>query len=101
MMRFVFVTVVWALTFITLIVNIWPAVTASCTQLPCDSSLDLGRTLAAAQVPLFVLVPLYVLWYLNRAPARAFYRGYYLPDPADKTVAEPTSHGQVGDLPTP
>lgn len=26
-----------------------------------------------------VLVPLYVLWYVNRAPARAFYRGTYLP----------------------
>lgn len=26
---------------------------------------------------LFIL-PVYVIWYLNRAPARAFYRGYYL-----------------------
>jgi hypothetical protein len=26
-----------------------------------------------------LLVTLYVLWYLNRAPARAFFRGYYLP----------------------
>ncbi len=24
------------------------------------------------------LLPIYVIWYLNRAPARAFYRGYYL-----------------------
>lgn len=28
----------------------------------------------------YVLLPLYVAWYLNRAPARAFYRGYYLED---------------------
>lgn len=26
------------------------------------------------QVPVLVMVPLYVVWYLNRAPARAFYR---------------------------
>jgi hypothetical protein len=26
-----------------------------------------------------LLVTLYVLWYLNRAPARAFFRGYYMP----------------------
>jgi hypothetical protein len=26
------------------------------------------------QLPAMVLVPLYVVWYLNRAPARAFYR---------------------------
>lgn len=26
------------------------------------------------QGPLLILVPLYVLWYLNRAPSRAFYR---------------------------
>ena len=29
---------------------------------------------------LIVLVPVYVVWYLNRGPARAFYRGYYLED---------------------
>lgn len=29
-----------------------------------------------------VLVPMYVLWYVNRAPARAFFRGTYLPPEA-------------------
>ncbi|HEX2622281.1 MAG TPA: hypothetical protein VHL11_19115 [Phototrophicaceae bacterium] len=29
-----------------------------------------------------ILVSMYLLWYMNRAPARAFYRGYYLPTPA-------------------
>lgn len=33
-----------------------------------------GRTLTAGQVLLSLFVPLYVVWYLNRAPARAFYR---------------------------
>lgn len=26
-----------------------------------------------------ILIPVYVLWYINRAPARAFYRGTYAP----------------------
>ncbi len=32
------------------------------------------RGFLRCQLPALVLVPLYVLWYLNRAPARAFYR---------------------------
>lgn len=31
-----------------------------------------------------LLVTLYVLWYLNRGPARAFFRGYYLPRSDDE-----------------
>lgn len=30
---------------------------------------------------LMVLILCYMLWYMNRGPARAFYRGYYLPAP--------------------
>lgn len=33
------------------------------------------------QLVLTILIPLYMIWYMNRAPARAFYRGYYLPTP--------------------
>ncbi len=32
------------------------------------------RSALLCQLPLMVLVPLYVIWYLNRAPARAFFR---------------------------
>ncbi|MBI1276515.1 MAG: hypothetical protein GC179_00160 [Anaerolineaceae bacterium] len=46
------------------------------------SSLSLGQFAAG------VLVTLYVIWYLNRGPARAFYRGYYLPMPVDTGVPE-------------
>jgi hypothetical protein len=35
---------------------------------------ELGRPLALCQIPLLVLVPLYIAWYMNRAPARAFYQ---------------------------
>jgi hypothetical protein len=46
------------------------------------SSLDATLSSASCgQFALSTLVTLYVAWYLNRGPARAFYRGYYLPDP--------------------
>jgi hypothetical protein len=32
------------------------------------------RNLLLCQLPAMIIVPLYVIWYLNRAPARAFYR---------------------------
>jgi hypothetical protein len=40
-----------------------------------DSVLE---NLTAGFILWYILVPLYVVWYLNRGPARAFYRGYYL-----------------------
>lgn len=33
-----------------------------------------GNGLWFCQAPLLVIIPLYVTWYLNRAPARAFYQ---------------------------
>lgn len=46
------------------------------------SSLDaLLGSVSCGQFALSTLVTLYVVWYLNRGPARAFYRGYYLPAP--------------------
>lgn len=42
------------------------------------SSLDtLSRQGLVSVVIGTVIIPLYVLWYVNRAPARAFYRGSY------------------------
>lgn len=35
-----------------------------------------------------ILLPAYVVWYLNRAPARAFYRGYYLKKELDWLAAQ-------------
>jgi hypothetical protein len=32
------------------------------------------RTLLRCQFPAMILAPPYVIWYINRAPARAFYR---------------------------
>lgn len=44
-----------------------------------DSGTEIARSLLVVQVLTTLLVMLYVLWYVNRAPARAFFRGYYLP----------------------
>jgi hypothetical protein len=53
------------------------------------SSLDsILSSLSLGQFAIGVLVTLYVVWYLNRGPARAFYRGYYLPKPVDASVSE-------------
>lgn len=50
------------------------------------SSGDAGAmTLLQARLVVTILVSLYVIWYMNRGPARAFYRGYYLQKP-DPTV---------------
>jgi hypothetical protein len=45
------------------------------------SADDLGRNLRWTEIAFTILIPLYVAWYLNRAPARAFYRGRYLSAP--------------------
>lgn len=51
------------------------------------SSLDtILNSVSIGQFALGILVTLYVVWYLNRGPARAFYRGYYLPLPDKKDV---------------
>ncbi|RMG73770.1 MAG: hypothetical protein D6711_10285 [Chloroflexi bacterium] len=49
-----------------------------------DSLLD---QLTAGFIAWYILVPLYVVWYLNRGPARAFYRGYYLTEEVPDTPA--------------
>jgi hypothetical protein len=46
-----------------------------------DSSQGLTQVLSNLQLFSNFLVVLYVLWYTNRGPARAFYRGYYLSEP--------------------
>jgi len=52
------------------------------------SSLDvILNSLSLGQFAIGVLVTLYVVWYLNRGPARAFYRGFYLPMPVDNSTA--------------
>lgn len=49
-----------------------------------DSGAEFARQLICGRLTLSILIPLYVIWYLNRAPARAFFRGYYLADPSER-----------------
>lgn len=62
----------------------WDSVTAIFTppdpQDGLDSAGPVRTLLHLLRLGGNFLVPLYVLWYLNRAPARAFYRGSYLPE---------------------
>ncbi len=53
------------------------------------SSLDsILNSLSLGQFVISLLVTFYVVWYLNRGPARAFYRGYYLSMPTDNAPSE-------------
>lgn len=46
------------------------------------------RFLRNINILFLILLPAYVVWYLNRAPARAFYRGYYLQKELDWLAAQ-------------
>lgn len=74
-MRLIFFASVVALAVLNLLLILF---SASQPQAGIDSFQATSNTLLCGQVVLLVLVPLYVVWYLNRGPARAFYRGYYL-----------------------
>ncbi|MBA3872282.1 MAG: hypothetical protein H0X30_24330 [Anaerolineae bacterium] len=53
------------------------------------TSLDsIVNALSLGQFALGLLVTFYVVWYLNRGPARAFYRGYYLPMPTESSPGD-------------
>lgn len=59
--------------------------TPSTLETGFDSGEPLRQSLQWSKLLLSALIALYVLWYINRGPARAFYRGYYLPE-AGKTA---------------
>lgn len=76
-MRYVFMATV----LIQTAVNVWLIVAPRWQQSAQTTGGSLDGFLASlqcGQLALIVLVPVYVVWYLNRGPARAFYRGYYL-----------------------
>lgn len=79
-MRHIFTGSVILISAVTLFVVIFPTPSAGLS----GGSLDnLGKLLQPSILAFYVLLPLYVVWYLNRAPARAFYRGHYLPEELD------------------
>jgi len=85
--RFIFVGAVVFITLTTVILTVSALQPPPDLSQGIDSGGDLSRSLLTARLVMSVLVALYVIWYVNRGPARAFYRGYYLPDPADAETA--------------
>jgi hypothetical protein len=86
-MRFVLMLSCVALTLYSVISAILAQI-GTYTQEFGASSLDsILNSVAIGQFALGILVTLYVVWYLNRGPARAFYRGYYLPVPDTESVS--------------
>jgi hypothetical protein len=90
-MRFILVGAVFSLTVIKLISVVAPLFAQQTIQLGANSLDGIMQSLARGQFVLELLVFLYVVWYMNRGPARAFYRGYYLPEPMEtETVSQQT-----------
>jgi hypothetical protein len=81
-MRFIMVGAVILLTVIQLISVVASQLSAPNFQAGSSSLDGLMNSIGTGQFILQLLVLLYVAWYMNRGPARAFYRGYYLPNPA-------------------
>jgi hypothetical protein len=88
-MRFILVTAVFLLTFIKLISLVAPLFLQPIPQIGASSLDEIMQSLAKGQFILELFVLAYVVWYMNRGPARAFYRGYYLPEPTE-TIPQQT-----------
>jgi hypothetical protein len=76
-MRHILTWSVVIISAVTLFVAIFPTPVGGVSGGSFDG---LSRLLQPSVLVFYVLLPLYVVWFLNRASARAFYRGYYLPE---------------------
>ncbi len=81
--RFAMLAAVLILTLVTVALSIAPLFAQPNPAQGFDSGDALRRTLLSGRLLLSIFVALYVVWYINRGPARAFYRGYYLADPRE------------------
>lgn len=85
--RLVMLGAVLALTVATIALSIIP-LTGDDYAAGIDSGTAIRQVLLSSRLLVSVLVALYVVWYMNRGPARAFYRGYYLDDPNTAPAAD-------------
>ena len=81
--RYVMIGAVLALTTFNAALALGTLNTPQTARTGIDSGDALNRTLLLTQLCFTVVIPLYAVWYMSRAPARAFYRGYYLTRPED------------------
>ncbi|MBZ0283482.1 MAG: hypothetical protein K8L97_22290 [Anaerolineae bacterium] len=84
-MRLLIVGAVVALTAIKLITIVSQQLAAQNLAVGASSLDSILNSISTGQFVIEILVMLYVIWYMNRGPARAFYRGYYLSAPAEAT----------------
>lgn len=82
--RYWFTAAVITLTALTILLTLQPLFAERAIDAGFDSGESISRSLLWSRLIFTILVPLYVLWYINRGPARAFFRGYYLPSPDDE-----------------
>lgn len=76
-MRHLFTGAVVLLSGSIIVLTLFPP--SSDTQGVSGGSLTTAlETVSCIQVGAYIVLPLYVIWYLNRAPSRAFFRGHYL-----------------------
>jgi len=76
--RFIFSAAVASLGLLTVVSQILPRLMTSSTVL--DSTRDINQSVLLFYLVMTILITLYSVWYMNRWAARAFYRGYYLPE---------------------
>ena len=81
-MRYVFMLAVVLFTLVTLVTSIMSGQNQNEIEAMFDPVAALSNSLVRIRVIFSFLVMIYVLWYVNRGPARAFYRGYYLDETA-------------------
>jgi hypothetical protein len=86
--RFIMIAAVFVLTGIKLVSVLVPLFNQPDFQAGTSSMDGMMNSLGVGQFVVELLVLLYVIWYMNRGPARAFFRGYYLPDPSPAASLE-------------
>lgn len=64
--------------FLTIGLQILPRLAEAPTVL--DSSRDVNQQILIFYLIMTILITTYVIWFFNRWAARAYYRGYYLPE---------------------
>ncbi|HEX2909068.1 MAG TPA: hypothetical protein VHO69_19500 [Phototrophicaceae bacterium] len=87
--RLIFVVGVVLLTAIRFVTVVIQRFSEQNLQLGISSADSIFQSLALGQLAAELLVTLYVMWYMNRGPARAFYRGYYLAAPPETATSDP------------
>ncbi len=86
-MRFVLMLSCVALTLYSVVSAIWAQIGTYAQEFGASSLDSILNSVAIGQFSIGILVTFYVIWYLNRGPARAFYRGHYLPIPDIEVVS--------------